>query len=315
MFDQNVLNSVMGTGAATRTESRSKAAGGDAEAFDAALNDATKTKGKSKTDESKSEAKAEGKESARKREAKEHEDQKAAVAGRPQDRTSAIHMQKLMKKNVDTLSLAEKQALRVAEFANENQQAASALPKQTAHAPQLAKAAPAGKTAKNPVELGVGKEASGKVREQAERADERTQKAVEELQKQDQPRSGSASLEQVLAKEASFAEEIGKTQATERNQERQSVIDQVLQQIEVRNFKSRTELNLKLNPEYLGELKVKLVHTDDGVRADFETSSKKTRELLREGVEELKTQAQAKGIRLRAARFTLVDKVDTEAVG
>lgn len=311
MLDQNMMNSVLSSGGVARTEPKAKEEGGDAEAFNAALNDASATPKSKKSD--KEEAKAEAKDSKdKKREAKEHEDTKLAQQ-QPVDRTGAIHMKKLMAKNVDTMSLAEKQALRLAEFASMDQQNVKSQPQlaQQPVAQPQAQASKAGKTAKAPGEMIAGKGASVKVSGEAERADEKTLQAVEELQKKDQGKSSSSSnLDQLLVKEASFADELRKTSSADKARERQSVIDQILQQIEVRNFANRTELHLKLNPEYLGELKVKLVHTDDGIRADFETSSKATRQILREGEEELKAQAKDKGVRFKAMRVTLVENVD-----
>lgn len=303
MLEQNVLNTVLGaTAGATREDSRNRADAADPSAFGAALEEASRSKEGAKSNkEEKSEAKSEAKE-ARKKEVRDQED--AKLSKHTKDAAAAIHLKKMMHKNTDTLSLAEKQALRVAEFAGENQQPL-ARPTQSpvsASTPQLS-----GKTTRAEM---ADKSLSPQVRNEAERVDARTAEAVEQLQKQEQGRPAPASLEGMIAKEADFASELQKTQQVSRSQERQSVIDQILQQIEVRNLANRTELNLKLNPEYLGELKVKLVHTDDGIRADFETSSKQTRELLREGEEELKAQANAKGVRLRSARFRLVESQD-----
>ena len=301
MLEQNVLNTVLGaTTGSAREDARSKPDAADASAFGAALDDASRSKGSGKAaKEEKSDAKSEAKE-ARKKEARDQEE--ARLAKHPQDASAAIHLKKMMHKNTDTLSLAEKQALRVAEFAGENQQplARQAVPQSPTH--QVAV-----QPGKSPRAETSGQAASPQVHQESERVDKRTAEAVEQLQKQEQGRPAPTSLEGMIAKEADFASELQKTQQATRSQERQSVIDQILQQVEVRNLANRTELNLKLNPEYLGELKVKLVHTDDGIRADFETSSKRTRELLREGEEDLKTQANAKGVRLRSTRFRLVD--------
>lgn len=316
MLDQNALNSVLSGSAVTRSETKSKEEPGDAEAFNAALNDASTSKTK-KAD--KEEAKGESKDAKeKKREAKEQDHEEARKVGTAQDRLGQIHMKKLMTKNVDTMSLAEKQAMRLAEFANQDQQNVKSQV-QLAHQPTPQPQAQAGKNPKAPkapTDLVADRGASARVRGQAEVADAKTQEAVEELQKQDQGKGNSSqNLDQLLAKEANFVDELRKTSGAEKAREKQSVIDQILQQIEVRNLANRTELNLKLNPEYLGELKVKLVHTDEGIRADFETSSKATREILRDAEEDLKTQAVGKGIRFRAMRVTLVDKVEDTGAG
>lgn len=312
MLDQNVLNSVLSTGGVAKTEGK-KSEKADGDAFSAALGEASKEKtGKSK--ESKSEAKEK---EVKKQEAREFDERQKQQADRAKDRTSSAYIHKLMKKNVDTLSLSEKQALRVAEFASDAElQSKAASQNQATPQAAMPQATAAGKMARvQPDPSLAGKEASPKVRLEAERADEKTLKAVEDLRLKEQPKAGAANLDQLLAKESQFTEEMSKAGNVEKAQERQSVIDQIMQQIEVRNFANRTELNFRLNPEYLGELSVKLVHTDDGVRADFETSSKRTRELLRDGEEDLRTQAADKGVRLKTMRFTLVDKVQGSTEG
>lgn len=311
MLDQNVLNSVLSTGGVAKADGK-KSEKADGDAFSAALGEASKEKtGKSK--ESKSEAKEK---EVKKQEAREFDERQKQQADRAKDRTSSAYMHKLMKKNVDTLSLSEKQALRVAEFASDAELQSKAASQSQAPQAALPQSTAAGKMARAQPDANLaGKEASPKVRLEAERADEKTLKAVEDLRLKEQPKAGAANLDQLLAKESQFTEEMSKAGNVEKAQERQSVIDQIMQQIEVRNFANRTELNFRLNPEYLGELSVKLVHTDDGVRADFETSSKRTRELLREGEEDLRTQAADKGVRLKTMKFTLVDKLQGGAEG
>lgn len=310
MLEQSALNSVLNTGVNAR-ETKTKEEPTDAEAFNAVLNDATSTKKGAKKEETKSEPK-DAKEK-KQREAREQDEKDSKVAQQQQTLDRNGQIRKLMTKNVDTLSLAEKQALRVAEFASLDQQNVKTAPQLAMPQPQ----APAAQTAKTgksarPSDMAVGKEASSKVRAAAERADEKNTEMAEETHKKETGKhSATGNLDQALVKEANFADELRKTSAADKAAERKSVVDQIMQQIEVRNFANRTELNFRLNPEYLGELKVKLVHTDDGVRADFETSSRATRQLLRDGEEELKTQASTKGVRMRSMKVTLVDKVDT----
>lgn len=310
MLDQSALNSVLNTGVTAR-ETKTKEEPTDAEAFNAVLNDATSTKKGAKKEETKAETK--DSKDKKQRETREQEDKDSKVAHQQQTLDRTGQMRKLMSKNVDTLSLAEKQALRVAEFANADQQNVKTTP-QLAMQPQpqapAAQTAKTGKSAK-PSDMAMGKEASSKVRAAAERADEKNTEMAEETHKKETGKhSATGNLDQALVKESNFAEELRKTSAADQAAERKSVVDQIMQQIEVRNFANRTELNFKLNPEYLGELKVKLVHTDDGIRADFETSSRKTRQLLRDGEEELKTQAATKGVRMRSMKVSLVEKVD-----
>ncbi|MFN8606570.1 MAG: flagellar hook-length control protein FliK [Vulcanimicrobiota bacterium] len=309
MLDQTALNSVLNTGVNAR-ETKAKEEPTDAEAFNAVLNDATAGKKNAKKEETK-----ESKDTKEKKqhEAREQEDKDSKVSQQQQTFERNGALRKLMSKNVDTMSLAEKQALRVAEFANADQQNVKTTQQMAMQPQPQAPAAQAAKTGKSarPTDMTVGKEASAKVRAAAERADDKSTEVAEEAHKKETGKhSTSSNLDQALVKEANFADELRKSSAADQARDRQSVIDQILQQIEVRNFANRTELHLKLNPEYLGELKVKLVHTDDGIRADFETASRSTRKLLRDGEEELKAQAATKGVRMRSMKVTLVDKVD-----
>lgn len=100
------------------------------------------------------------------------------------------------------------------------------------------------------------------------------------------------------------------SQGQEEAKDKQKMIDQILSHIEVNNLANQTEINLKLNPEYLGDMRIKLTHDERGVKAHFETSSKKTKELLAGSEHEMVAQAEKKGIRLRAMAVTLVDQSD-----
>jgi hypothetical protein len=182
MLDQSALNSVLNTGVTAR-ETKTKEEPTDAEAFNAVLNDATTTKKGAK----KEEAKADTKDSKEKkqRETREQEDKDSKVAQQQQTLDRTGQMRKLMTKNVDTLSLAEKQALRVAEFANIDQQNVKTTPQLAVTQPQApAQTARTGKSAK-PSDMAVGKEASSKVRAAAERADEKNTEMAEETHKKE----------------------------------------------------------------------------------------------------------------------------------
>lgn len=96
-----------------------------------------------------------------------------------------------------------------------------------------------------------------------------------------------------------------------RAEQRRQVMDQILAQIDVRNVANQTELNLRLNPEYLGEVKISLVHDDEGgVQANFQTTSKATRDVLDENGSELIDQARGKGVRIGSMNVELVDNID-----
>jgi flagellar hook-length control protein FliK len=96
-----------------------------------------------------------------------------------------------------------------------------------------------------------------------------------------------------------------------RAEQRRQIMDQILAQIDVRNVANQTEMNLRLNPEYLGEVKISLVHDDEGgVKALFKTTSKATREVLDESSADLINQARGKGVRIGSMAVQLVDDVE-----
>ena len=70
--------------------------------------------------------------------------------------------------------------------------------------------------------------------------------------------------------------------------------------MEIQNFANRDELQLRLNPEYLGELKIKLTQDKDGeLSAQFITNSEETREVLTESRSDLRDKIEGKGLRLK----------------
>lgn len=98
---------------------------------------------------------------------------------------------------------------------------------------------------------------------------------------------------------------------TARAEQRRQVLDQILAQIDVKNVANQTEMNLRLNPEYLGEVKISLVHDDEGgVRASFKTTSRATREVLADNTEDLIGQARDKGVRIGSMSVQLVDSIE-----
>lgn len=92
---------------------------------------------------------------------------------------------------------------------------------------------------------------------------------------------------------------------------RDEVIDQVLQKIEVRNIGNKTELQMRLNPEYLGELKIKFTHDENGhLVAKFETTSREVKDLLNESIDDLKGSLDKRGLKLDKAKVELVDEME-----
>jgi len=305
-MDGNMLASLMGT-SSTRPESKAKKADKtDGDAFSAAMDEASKTKGDSNKEmleassKDDKKEKEDPKEAKRKAAKKELEEQLKGLPGNRDPRTSML-ARKLM--SVDTMNMAEKAALQVGEFSAEAKEKAAEA-KQPTMPGTLSYSAP-------PPGLQTPGQAKGPQKPQSEAVEGRL-----EAQRTEQQRAEAAkdqkiepTLEQKIANENKFTEELQKTGELNRNQERQAVIDQILQQIEVRNFQNKTELHLRLNPEYLGELKVKLLHTDEGVSAQFITDSRTTREVLEETEDELRAEAGKKGVRLGKMKVQLVDNL------
>jgi hypothetical protein len=95
-----------------------------------------------------------------------------------------------------------------------------------------------------------------------------------------------------------------------RAEQRRAVMDQLLTKIQVRNVANQTEMQLRLNPEYLGEVKISLIHDDEGgVRATFTTTSKVTKEILSENKLELMDQASDRGVRIGSMDVEYVDEI------
>lgn len=100
------------------------------------------------------------------------------------------------------------------------------------------------------------------------------------------------------------------TQETAQVRRRREVIDQIVNHMELRNLANRDELHLKLNPEYLGELKIQLVQKDGGeVSARFLTTSEDTREVLSESRSDLRKRVEDRGIRLGNIEVDLVEEL------
>lgn len=92
----------------------------------------------------------------------------------------------------------------------------------------------------------------------------------------------------------------------ERNRE---VMDQLISHLNIRTLNDKTELVMKLNPEFLGDLKLKLSYDEDKLNVQFETTSKEVREIIEESQEELSKLFAGKGLKLAGTKVTLVDEI------
>lgn len=95
----------------------------------------------------------------------------------------------------------------------------------------------------------------------------------------------------------------------ERSVKREEVIKQIIQHAELRNIGNRTELSLKLNPEYLGDMKLKLILKGDEVTAEFNTVSPYVRKAIEESHGELFEALESRGIKVGKISVNLVDKI------
>ena len=111
--------------------------------------------------------------------------------------------------------------------------------------------------------------------------------------------------EKLITKEVSKAE---KTEA-ERNVKREEVIKQIINHVELKNFAGKSELTIKMNPEFLGAMKMRLIFEGDKVSAEFNTTSKAVREAIADSSDELSQAFNEKGIKVGHIGVKLVDKV------
>lgn len=111
--------------------------------------------------------------------------------------------------------------------------------------------------------------------------------------------------EKPTVKEISKAE---KTEA-ERNVKREEVIKQIIKHVELKNFAGKSELTIKMNPEFLGAMKMRLIFEGDKVSAEFNTTSKAVREAIADSSDELSQAFNEKGIKVGHIGVKLVDKV------
>lgn len=95
----------------------------------------------------------------------------------------------------------------------------------------------------------------------------------------------------------------------ERQVKREEVIKQVIDHVELKNFGSKSELTIKMNPEFLGAMKMRLLFEGDKVSAEFNTTSQEVRAALEESSEELAEAMSQKGIKFDKMNVKLVDDI------
>ena len=126
-------------------------------------------------------------------------------------------------------------------------------------------------------------------------------------EKSETPRTAMENLNEAL--KTSKTEQSKEAEEAARQTRREEVIDQILEKVEVRNIGGRTDLQLKLNPEYLGELKINFTKDENGrMTAKFETTNREVKELLNESIDELKQSLGKQGLKIHSANIKMVDE-------
>ncbi|MCD4782496.1 MAG: flagellar hook-length control protein FliK [Candidatus Eremiobacteraeota bacterium] len=95
-----------------------------------------------------------------------------------------------------------------------------------------------------------------------------------------------------------------------RQLKREEVINQIIDHLEVKNLGKKTELTMKLNPEYLGNLKMKITYEEGRMVTRFETTSRDVRKLLKDGMRELLKEFGRKGLKVDRTDVKLVESID-----
>jgi len=90
---------------------------------------------------------------------------------------------------------------------------------------------------------------------------------------------------------------------------REEVIQQIIQHLELQKLQDGTQLTMKLNPAFLGELGLMMEVEGSKVTARFQTTSRRTREILENSFDELKKALQDKGLTVTTVRVNLVEEI------
>lgn len=324
-MDNKMLISMMGSTAPSRdgASSTSKAGGVDADAFSQALEKAT---GGNRLGAQQSENLISEKQSA-KAEAERRQDDAARNQTQasdpkltdPKTMGSRAYLYQMMYKNPDAMSLAEKQALKMDAGTRDGvglrelqrMMSERGLNMRELSFTQMANLTRTNSRAQVSSFLEhLSKEQKGDKEVSPLRGSTSAEAGMAASSSANKTDSGT-STENGLA--AAAVRQAGQTTPGRENaqtQKRREVIDQIVQHMELRNLANRDELHLKLNPEYLGELKIKLVQGEGGVvSARFSTTSQDTREVLQESRSDLRKRVEERGIRLGQIEVDLVDEL------
>lgn len=224
-------------------------------------------------------------------------------------KASEVAKRALESKNPAELSLAERQAFRLGEFAGDKKPLggmAQMLAQQgidtTSFSPEQLKSLMSRMDSKELGQMMTQMKSDPALADEAKTKNmkEQASSTAQQNPNQDVP---NFQLESFVA--AGSPKEAGETARAE---QRRAVMDQILSNIQVRNVANQTEMQLRLNPEYLGEMKITLLHDDEGgINAKFQTTSKLTKEVLMESQDELRDEANEKGVRIGTMDVELVE--------
>ena len=252
---------------------------------------------------------------------------KARLGGKTGDLSMANYLYNIVLQNPDSLSLSEKQAFKVGEFSNEAMSAKEfqkmlgerGLDVKDFSMHQLAQLTRM--TNKSQVTAFVD-EFTKKMREEkalpqgesALRATDETRPQSEKDRKSAEARGDLHPPERPQA-EARFERvaESQRPQSTEtssRKEAREKVIQQIIERMEIQSVGRKTELTLKMNPEYLGDMRIKLSSENGRLEAAFETTSREVRQFIEEGWDGLRETFTRKGLNLQKVTATLVESVN-----
>lgn len=309
------------TGTSDSKKRKPEASPGDADAFASVMGQASEPEGGGgkKSDliskEESAKEKADKADASKKREA-ERDDKDAAKADRKKDAVAQGKVSDFLKntasKDPATLSMAERQTFRLGEFAAQNNKPMGGMA-------QMLASQGIDMNSFSPQQImsllsRMDVQELGKMMSQMQtsgfKVDEESLKQLKEqlnAQMQNTPGKEQANFNLQDFMSAGMPKEAGEAA---RQEQRKAVMDQILSNIEVRNVANQTEMQLRLNPEYLGEVKISLIHDEDGgIRATFQTTSKATSEVLNENKEDLMDQARGKGVRIGSMDVEFVSEL------
>ena len=320
-MDTNSIGALTGT--SENTKKKKSASPGDANAFATTMGEVSASEGDGddkaqliNKDESAKE-KADKAAADKKADAKQDVAQKAkgkdAKAKHAKKGSVSDYLQNIASKDPATLSMAERQTFRLGEFSAEGgkkmggmaQMLASQGIDMSSFSPQQIMSLMSRMDSKE-----LGKMMSQMKMSGANFDEDTVAKLKEQLNANNQAQAAKEqpnfNLESFAA--AGMPKEAGETARAE---QRRNIMDQLLTKIQVRNVANQTEMQLRLNPEYLGDVKIQLVHDDEGgIKAKFLTTSKLTSEVLAESKEELMEQARDNGVRIGSMDVEFTDEID-----